>query len=322
MSHNKHRLHETSHRPSADHELKVGRPERRTPPKPKRKTVGWFPALVVAITLVGGAVFMTLISQPYSTSDAPLAADPTVKHELMLDANGIIETIEPLLAFEPSDDKFNLAPIMRPQGFDFLVSPEKNEDAQTISAELPTPVAQSNAAQLGLELSDRGMTETKLKGVEKVWSIASSATNYANEFAYCQISVFGVSESTHRLSIGCMNKTDYTKLAKEIEPFYRAYTKLISSQIAGSIAFSKPDIRPSATKGYQLAELDGRSVLNGVGTSGAQELFYRLPSGEWRYFSSAQSLLDCELFDSIDLKKAYLGEKCIGESGGVTSVTL
>lgn len=257
------------------------------------------------------------------TDTTPLASEPITNPTVILDANGIIEVASPLLGEAPSEDKFNLAPIQKPRGYDFFVSPSSSPDGNTVSVELPTAQARSIAKQIGIELVEHNLREEKLRyDVETPWGVDSSATNYSNEYADCQVSVFGISEDIHRLAVGCMNKADYTKLAKEVEPFFRAYSASSASTSGLEVALSTPEIRQSRTKGYQLAELDSLSVVNGVGTSGAKRLFYQLPSGTWRYFLSSQTLLGCTQYDTADLKRAYLGESCIGETGGVTSVSL
>ncbi len=64
--------------------------------------------------------------------------------------------------------------------------------------------------------------------------------------------------------------------------------------------------KDSATVDYKTAEL---SVPD------AMALFYRTPDGVWHFFKGTQQKLQCSMYSTSDLKKAYVGDSCYDASG-------
>lgn len=69
---------------------------------------------------------------------------------------------------------------------------------------------------------------------------------------------------------------------------------------------------------YQRITVGLRSI-NYLG--GAAGLFYRVsPTSEWVFFTGTQAVLDCSAYDTVDLKRAFVGEVCYDAETGTNSV--
>ena len=71
--------------------------------------------------------------------------------------------------------------------------------------------------------------------------------------------------------------------------------------------------KDSATANYKTAE---------VSISDQMALFYRTPDGVWHFFVTTQQEMQCSVYNTPDLKKAYLGDKCYTGSNGESTVSL
>ena len=115
-------------------------------------------------------------------------------------------------------------------------------------------------------------------------------------------------QSNRNVNVTCSTLEEYIKNAKTLKLFYDVFLAAKPGVKVSDYALSLPTLRDSQTAGYKLAELSvgGEAILAG----GAMGLFYQTPDATWHYFTTTQELKTCSAYDTPDLKKAYLGQKC------------
>ncbi len=117
----------------------------------------------------------------------------------------------------------------------------------------------------------------------------------------------------HVASIGCADKADYEKAAKELDPFYAAYTAGYTKSTKG-LVLGFPYVEDGAG-GYKHAVLfvEDPSLLDGKQSEG---LFYKASNeNSWRFFINARGVLNCTDYNTDVLKKAFTNLPCY--EGGV-----
>ncbi|MDQ5982742.1 MAG: hypothetical protein QG549_739, partial [Patescibacteria group bacterium] len=112
----------------------------------------------------------------------------------------------------------------------------------------------------------------------------------------------------HVSSIGCAEKSDYEKAAKELDPFFVAY-KTGYSKSTKDLTLGFPYVEDGAS-GYKHAVLfvQDPTLLEGQQSEG---LFYKSANDkDWRFFINARGVLNCIDYNTDVLKKAFTNLPC------------
>jgi len=112
----------------------------------------------------------------------------------------------------------------------------------------------------------------------------------------------------HVSSIGCAEKSDYEKAAKELDPFFVAY-KTGYSKSTKDLTLGFPYVEDGAS-GYKHAVLfvQDPTLLEGQQSEG---LFYKSANDkDWRFFINARGVLNCTDYNTDVLKKAFTNLPC------------
>lgn len=127
------------------------------------------------------------------------------------------------------------------------------------------------------------------------------------------------SKSPIEISVTCLDKPSYEKLAATIKPYFDAFASTSDYNKTSTPLFyvKEPVAKASQTSGYQTAGINMTSV--GVLAGGYQGLFYQTPDKVWHYLTGSQDILPCTTFSSVDIKKAFLGEKCFDTKSNKSS---
>ena len=151
----------------------------------------------------------------------------------------------------------------------------------------------------------------------QIISDGTGVSNYQADYVHadilCQITVTKNADvkAPQFVEGKCLNITTYADYSVTQRPFYNVYSP--AQATSSEVAFTgKPEVKVSATAGYQLAELPVSSIANGqIVSANVRAMFYQTPSGIWYYFKDrAQKLIECEQYNTDILKNAYVGQPC------------
>ena len=113
-----------------------------------------------------------------------------------------------------------------------------------------------------------------------------------------------VSENALPFSVSCSKENWITNETKTLAE------KLASIANSPYVAVDPSHIVDSQVSPYQTITANG---------GGAALLFYRTSKdADWQFFKASQGLLNCNEYDTEDLKNAYAGQMCFNESTGET----
>lgn len=194
----------------------------------------------------------------------------------------------------------NNAPVYKAPGTNYYVS--GGEIGKGVSVK---PVATSTGVTLDQAASDvvtnvinkTIASDATLTVTELEW-----ATRYQDDKLTCIVMGGG-----DPVFVNCANISDYSDLVAELAPFAEAYYLVEDNkQYEGVVSFGKPVI---ATKsdGYKNATVSMGSAESPMG--GFAGLFYA-KANDWSFFRGTQSVLSCADYDSVDIQKAFEGDKC------------
>lgn len=110
---------------------------------------------------------------------------------------------------------------------------------------------------------------------------------------------------TKNIYLYCALKNTYSKTAEVQKPFYTAYRA--SKPEFSNMSVGYPRISDSLSRGYKTAQA---ALYGEAQNGGAMGLFYQTPGGEWKFFKGTQQGLPCSDYNTIELKKAFMGEQC------------
>ncbi len=164
--------------------------------------------------------------------------------------------------------------------------------------------------KLDTSLTSYGMTANVISDGT---GAASYQADYSHPDVLCQITTTRSADSNapQLLEAKCLDIEAYLEVASTQRPFYNVYSP--AQATSSEVAFTgKPEVKASATPGYQLAELPVSSIANGqIVSASVRAMFYQPPSGIWYYFKDrAQKLIECEQYNTDVLKNAYVGQPC------------
>jgi len=208
------------------------------------------------------------------------------------------------------------APLFRPDGFEFSV--RASTDSGFASYGTKVTIA-GDLLAIGTALKAHGLTATIL---DPGSDTSTYQATYQSADITCALSDQKpyVSTQQYITTIGCADKTSYVENAKTLQPYYAVY-KADSGDTNTDIAMSSLSTKDSKTAGYTTTTISiGGASYDSVG--GFAGLFYTTPDKIIHYFRGTQNILACEVYDTTDLKKAYLGESCSKVNDETAVVTL
>lgn len=204
------------------------------------------------------------------------------------------------------------APDYKVPGYDFYAS-ARSEDTTGVVYKKPVAELSATASQAASYLAANGFK----KSTQQVKDPYYPLVKYENEDTFCGINYYSDSaEELQELYVACAAKTSYAPTAKLQKPFYDTYLSANkgSKYITEDSRLGYPKITDSATIGYKTAEA---AIYGEASPTGAVGLFYQTPDGAWHFFTGTQQTIDCEGYNTVDIKKAFLGKACGATVNGV-----
>jgi len=116
-------------------------------------------------------------------------------------------------------------------------------------------------------------------------------------------------------SVGCANKSDYKKMADDLQPFATAYgkDKTISKLVFGPSSTSEGTDGYVNASVYQEVRYSDKTYKD---IEGARGFYYKAPAtDQWKVFSMSRGLLACADFADDVAKKAFHGLDCYDVDG-------
>lgn len=281
------------------------------PPRDRRKLATiLFISLVLLLLLVGTAAAVLLLKKKPAqretapvakeTAVPPLTAAKTIEHlRIYFKGTGIAKTA-------PS------TPIMtKDEAYYTIVTDPALVAATSISASLAPADAGSNLDAIRKSLNYDQFTETVL-------SDGASGTNFLADYTRKDVVCQALTEKSadakadQYLEVKCLDMKAYEDLAERQEPFFKAY-RAASASSASPVIIGPAKVSPSASAGYQLAEVQTANAVDPHHiTSGPVAKFYTGPDNVWRFFTDSSGVLACSIYyKSVPLTTAYLNTPCL-----------
>lgn len=280
----------------------------------------FFVLLIIAgVSLVGYRVYS---SQQKSSEQQQSSADGTdgTSVDKADDAKGVVSALSTLIDGETATNSAIPRSYQVP-GYEYATT--SNNPSPGFQVQLDRASSGNLTSRLSAALKKIPLSEKiEQAGTGDEMYIA----NYDSTEVLCQVTTTHSYASSVRggndlVSLRCIDVTYLTMLASEQLPFYNALKKKHDSlQLDKLSVIGRPEITDSQSSGYSLAVL---GVSGSAGGSGAGAYFYKANGGEWVHFRVAQSIAYCSEFNSAELRKAYLGTKCLAADGlGTEMVSL
>lgn len=317
--------------------LEIERADSLDAPRPRfkrlKETNNGIVALIVIVILVvliggGAAIYMLLLhSNPFVGSQGSPETQPSTGSQ-KLAAKSLVSKAKDVAqgqvkqTLQDTDGKpYNTygAPPLRPDGYSFSVRSDTDYGFATYATK---GVIATDVLNIQKTLTDNGLKGTVLDpGSDE----AIYAALYESDDIICSVSdqkpYKATSTSTdYSMSLGCADKSDYLANAATLRPYFIVYASQsrfdTTHTLMGSVT-----LKQSKTDGYSTATVPiSGSTYGSVG--GFAGLYYITPDKTLHYFTGTQSELACGMYSTVDLKKAYLGEKCYDESDSISTVKL
>lgn len=263
--------------------------------------------LALFIAILGGVATLAVYKnyfekpQPSATNSQATVTKPVEKKNVSKDILTLLSS--QISAGEVMYD--GVAPGYKPAGYDFAVAPSKSPALHVTRSAVDS---RTTSATIASFFKGRSYAE-KVVATNADSSLA--ITEYSAGDAKCVLnqSYNDINDTVNavRIDVICRDTGDYTTTANTLMPFYTAY-RASASAANGTVLLYDPTIKQSKTSGYKIAEA-------GVGTygeltGGAMGLFYMTPDNSWHFFKATQELPPCSMYNTTDLKKAYVGTQC------------
>ncbi len=224
----------------------------------------------------------------------------------VLDAATVLRSVTP--SYAPDSDGHMQS--VKVAGYNFFTT---SSPAAMVKKDVAYSQSSVETAAIAKSLKDKGFVETiALTGIEQD---SMYIAHYTEKDVICRVSVtktYNNPTGDHLVQAGCQNMSTIVSETKKLKPFF----DLLPAEIrtgSPSMMGDATRIVASKTTGYATLSLGfGAIDDNGeLGLGSAHQLFYQTPDKSWHYFIGAQNtVLNCEQYDTTDLKKAYLGERC------------
>jgi hypothetical protein len=166
---------------------------------------------------------------------------------------------------------------------------------------------------VGKALTDKGFATKNFAPADDG---TNTYTEYTSTDTSCGVAIRAESPtgSLRIVEIACYDASGYQKLAATLKPFadaYMAANKESSSTESTLLMTGNPSVAASKTNGYRTAQIMTSGHIEGkLVVGGYLSQFYQTPDGVWHFFVNMQNRLTCDQYNSIDVKKAYFGERC------------
>ncbi len=279
-------------------------------------------ALIIAIValIVGMGVLVYYLVQPVKISDRD--ADTTAqrkdtakpKADTTLTAAGLVKDLKLSVGGEDVIDA--TTPKIKPDGYGFYVNIYREKNSYGTKVVGSKQQVDTQRALLRTRLKQKGFTETVY---QESSDDANFAADYKTKNVACLVSGFtplntsGVDANKYEVTLGCADISVYQSVAKKANLFAQAYASESKQDIA-TMSFSTPTVTKSSVAGYSRAEIAiSGAEYSAVG--GFAGLFYQTPDTLWHFFVGTQNILLCSQYNTPDIKKAYVGEKCMSSDG-------
>lgn len=197
--------------------------------------------------------------------------------------------------------------------FKFFV---RNDNYYGVAAVGTKDQAASNLALVRSSLKQQGYKETvRQKGSETESFDALYTGNNVLCEAYDRKPAVNAKKAQYETGILCSDFQKFKETSELIEPYVKAYQNTSSADVS-NLGFYGLRVTSSPESGYRRAALNVTGENQDV-ASGYLLVFYQLPDGVWRYFTSTQGLVACSKYNTPELVSAFKGEPC--EKGGQAS---
>lgn len=298
-----------------DHPRPHVHPEKRT-----NKRLVMLLIAVIGLVLIGGgfAVYSLLLTsdpapattQTSNQTSATTTTQKVTAKTLVDEIQSELQSVANVTSKGSDGVVYNTfsAPGYKPTGYNFSVRPTVDYGFYATGGK---EIIESDLKAIEKSLIDQGLTQTVID------VLGAYVAEFSSSEIICiledqQVYNEPVTSTNYGVRLGCANKADYLANAALLRPYFIAYSSETKSDTS-ELLLGKLSLKASKTEGYSIATVP----INGseYGSPGFAALFYVTPDKTLRFFTGAQSTIPCSRFDTVDLKKAYLGETCDLENG-------
>lgn len=267
--------------------------------------------VVVALSLlgVGLAVTAALLPTPTKQSSTQATDSKLSSNAEVLSATKQIDRVKAAFNGNATALSGLTTPVKTAKNNYYTIIPDL-EPVVSIAGQVEPSKVQTTITSIAKVLTGSSMNERVLSDGS---GTSSFLADYTHKDVVCQVASVRPADvaSPQFVEAKCINMSSYEDYAAAQRPFYNIYSP--AQAASTEVAFTgKAEVKPSATSGYQLAELPADTVSNGrVVSVGARAMFYQTPAGIWYYFKTrAQQLIECEQYSNDTLKFAYANQPC------------
>lgn len=277
-------------------------------PKPKKRKRGLLLIILLLLLLVGGGVAAYMVMYaPKEKEVTKTSTDTKQAAPKESAAKLLVEEIKAEISGQDVTSDAQFPPAYKPSSYEFYVYPATTYAVDRTGSK---SVVEDSLASIRDLLNEKGYTEDiKQAGDDTSMFIAYATGDEVLCYVY-DMKPASPSPTDIRFQTGvsCADKTSYTETAKELKPYVDVYAEKSEEDVSNSL-FNSLKTEKSSVSGYARATL-GVSGANFDSVGGFAALFYQTPDKEWHFFIGTQNIVPCSDYNSIDLKKAYLGESC------------
>jgi hypothetical protein len=297
--------------------------------EPTKKSRTWIIVLIaIGLIISGGfgAVYLYLHQPQISASAIKTQSAPktqsseinaqTIVSDAELVAKG---SIKQKLSSAPNSTPYDVfsAPNYEPNGYEFWTRPTVDYGFGSYGTKdlLATDLASIQGVLVQNKLSSTILNNGS--------STEAYAAQFESDTVICLVTSppAGANDQSSVI-LGCANKNDYISNAAAMLPFFLIFkTANFGTDHASNVVLSGLTVTKSQTDGYTTGSITVGGA--GYGSIGSYEaLFYVTPDSVIHYFMGSQSEVPCSLYNTDDLKKAYLGNICTDGSNDSATVSL
>lgn len=284
--------------------------------KPVRKTSGkkiWILlAIIILLAVVLGAgyyAYSEFVAKKPTTSSNPVVATPTDKNAEILSAEDTLKGLADTLRATG----IGYGGIVQPykvKGFEFKTSIGVETRSVTVSR---SPGESATALSAARDYLKTKKYQENI--VERGIGNGSFIGHYETEKAICRaehVKSAGSSLPQDIVSLSCLDISDFNKLAAAQKPFYDLLkaAKPQNIDLGDVVLAGNPKQQDSQVYGYKTADQSLMEETNSGISPVVNAMFYQTPDGYWQYFTTTDGILECDMYKTDNLKRAYKGKSC------------